>query len=150
MVVIKLVNDNILNAPEKFIAHQCNCVTTNARGLALTINTKYPWANIYKRRKNYITDKPGQVIEVSKSGAPHTILCLLSQFHPGKHSNNKYKDTYSNRKQWFQQCLNILDGSNYDLIAIPYGIGCGLAGGIWTDYLEMLERSTTKFVIYKI
>lgn len=61
-----------------------------------------------------------------------------------------YNDSYNNRKIWFKECLDILDEHNYGTIAIPYGIGCGLAGGKWDEYKHMLEECKTKVVIYKL
>lgn len=61
-----------------------------------------------------------------------------------------YKDTYQNRKIWFQECLDILDENNYETVAMPYGIGCGLAGGKWFEYKKMLEECNTNIVLYKL
>ena len=33
---------------------------------------------------------------------------------------------------------------------MPYGIGCGLAGGKWCEYKKMIEECKTKIVIYKL
>ena len=61
-----------------------------------------------------------------------------------------YDDTYQNRKKWFQECLDILDENNYGTVAMPYGIGCGLAGGKWAEYKKMLEECQTKIVLYQL
>lgn len=77
----------------------------------------------------------------------------MSQFGPSKRNNAKfcykciYKDTYEERKKWFQDCLDILDENNYTVVAMPYGIGCGLAGGKWKDYKDMIEKCSTKIIL---
>lgn len=61
-----------------------------------------------------------------------------------------YKDSYEERKKWFQDCLDILDANNYGTVAIPYGIGRGLAGGKLKDYKDMIEKCSTKIILYKL
>lgn len=42
--IIKLVQGNILDAPENIIVHQVNCKGVMGAGLALQIKSKYPKA----------------------------------------------------------------------------------------------------------
>ena len=45
------------------------------------------------------------------------------------------------RKRYFFQCLtHIAEIPDLKSIAFPYGIGCGLAGGSWIEYLALLEK----------
>jgi len=66
---------------------------------------------------------------------------MIAQRYPGqpKWSN----DTAELRKKWFLACLsdirNYMHENNLKSLAFPYKIGCGLAGGDWKTYLEMLE-----------
>lgn len=54
------------------------------------------------------------------------------------------------KEKWFQDCLDILDANNYGTVAMPYGIGCRLAGGKWKDYKDMIEKCSTKIILYKL
>jgi len=159
MVIIKIVKGDILNSTEKYIAHQCNCNTIKSKGLSKHINTRYEWANCYDIRVKDGADTPGTVLEASHPQDPdnhHKILCLMGQWAPGKPNTyahyypSTYVDSYENRKIWFQKCMNLLDVNNYDTIAMPYGIGCGLAGGRWSDYKDILTNSTTNIILYKL
>ena len=161
MVIIDIINDDILNAKESYICHQCNCVTKTSHGLSKSISNKYTWADVYKiRSKNeQQSDQPGTIIEFEHPIYPnnfHKVLCFISQIGPKKPNTykklylNTYSDTYQNRKKWFQECLYILDEKNYKTIAMPYGIGCGLAGGKWDEYVKMLEECKTNIVLYKL
>jgi hypothetical protein len=38
---------DLLDATEQFIAHQCNCISQNAGGLAFYLFKKFPYANVY-------------------------------------------------------------------------------------------------------
>ena len=165
MVIIKILKGDLLNAKETYICQQCNCVTIKSHGLSKYISDKYNWANPYKIRpkKSENTtsqpDEPGTIVSLEHPDIPEKypiILCLMGQWCPGKpgiynkYYPNKYDDTYKNRKKWFQECLDILDEHNYETVAIPYGIGCGLAGGKWNEYKKMLEECNTKIVIYQL
>lgn len=156
---LNLVESNILESKSDVIFHQCNCESTYAKGLALDINKKFPYADIYK---NDVKREPGSVIicspdKESKSSEPH-IACLLAQYNRGK--PNKYgTDTYNDRKKWFASALNdfVKKSSNLKIktLAFPYKIGCGLAGGTWDDYLTMindfaLANKEYEITIYKI
>ena len=160
MVIIDIINGDILDAKESYICHQCNCVTKTSYGLSKSISNKYTWADVYKTRsKNkQPPDEPGTIIEFEHPTDPnkfHKVICFISQIAPKKPKTyknlylNTYNDTYQNRKNWFQDCLSILDENNYETVAIPYGIGCGLAGGKWNEYIKMLEECRTKIVLYK-
>jgi O-acetyl-ADP-ribose deacetylase (regulator of RNase III) len=167
MVVVKIVNGNLLDADEKYICQQCNCNTIKPHGLSKAISDRYIWGNPYntrtKKGNNSTTtpDEPGTVVilENSNNTSDKIILCLMAQWLPGKPGyynkykcyENTYDDTYLNRRKWFQECLDIIDEDNeIDNIAMPYNIGCGLAGGCWNDYKEMLENCKTNITLYKI
>lgn len=96
------------------------------------------------------------------------VVCLLAQWRPGR-VGVKYWHAYPEsdppesaemRLQWFQSCLDgltqavanelerrTLSGATTDptpgsglVVAFPWRIGCGLAGGDWSKYRAELER----------
>jgi hypothetical protein len=160
MVIADIISGNLLDAKEIYICHQCNCVTKTSYGLSKSISNKYVWADLYKiRSKNKTTsgemNTPGTIIKFEHPSEPdkfHKIICFMSQIGPKKPTArySTQNDTYENRKMWFQECLDILDKDNYESVAMPYGIGCGLAGGKWSEYNKMLEECQTKIVLYKL
>ena len=60
------------------------------------------------------------------------------------------------REYMFNHCLNLLKTHlmssettvQYKVIYFPYKIGCGLAGGDWTEYKKMIERFRDDVVEY--
>ena len=42
--MIPIINQSILEANTKYIAHQCNCITSHSAGIAKRIFDKYPYA----------------------------------------------------------------------------------------------------------
>ena len=164
MVIVEVKNGDLLNATEKYIAHQCNCNTIKSHGLAQSLHNKFPWADVYSvrpkksRNKTSEPDEPGTIMEMNSGDDDlPVILAFMGQWCPGipnKYARfypDTYEDTKENREKWFQECLNILDEKEeYEVVAMPYRIGCGYAGGSWKKYKQMLEKCKTKIVIYKL
>jgi len=119
----------------RVICHQCNCTTTRGFGLASAINKAFPYANIYsgKHKVDPINRNPGTIIARKSSNT--TIINLLAQKYPSKPTID---DTKEVRLSYFKQCLENLGAwckdNVIELVYMPYGIGCGLAGGNWADY----------------
>ena len=167
MVIIGTVIGDLLNAKEPYVAQQCNCNTVTARGLSSGIAKRWKHGDVYSARSKKSAntaqdpDEPGTVVitraEVDEAGVP-VLLHLMAQWTPGKlGSSNRYypktyQDTRVNREQWFQDCLDAID--DYvrppDTVAMPYLIGCGLAGGKWETYQKMLEKCKTKIKLYRL
>ena len=126
------VEADILDSADDVIIHQTNCVTTNALGLAKDIFQRYPRANTYKNRKG--NAEPGSVdITEHHDGSP-TIINCNAQFAPGKATPTGL-DSKAARVALFKKCLQqvaeYIRGQTKQQvsIAIPWRIGCGLAGG---------------------
>ena len=146
--MIKIVNGNILDADEKYIAHQCNLCTTRAAGVAKAIFNKYPHANIYKDRIY------GAEIDFSQSGTivicgnedERLVVNMKSQVYPGKPKfPDSKKDAIDARLSFFESALNkISEIKDLESIAFPYNIGCGMAGGNWDDYYQLLSEFAHK------
>ena len=123
---------NILDADESIIIHQCNCKTTYGRGLSSLIFRRFPESNIYAQRAG-ATSTPG-TIHVAKCEDEKTIIGIFAQYYP---SRARYaNDTPAKRLTWFRQGLDAIEFP-VDApreVAMPYNIGCGLAGGHWPTY----------------
>ena len=169
MPITKVVVGDLLESGHSYIAHHCNCNTVKSHGLSASIATKFPSADIYSRRKRIgrrnATSEPSTpgTVEVIEQSSPlggiekdsQHIICLLAQWAPGKCGNfsrfypDTYQDTQDNRELWFKKCLDEIDRLGFDEIAMPYLIGCGLAGGNWKRYEKLLNDSKTNIVLYK-
>lgn len=151
--MIKIIESDILKSNSQFIAHQCNLKSNYARGVAEVIFNKYPAANDYKTRsKNSDAwEKMGSVI-CHKVEDGKFIINMFAQVFPGKASTSKDSpDSTDNREFAFKTCLNKIPKviSSYNVvkpsISFPFGIGCGLAGGNWNRYYNMLEEFEEMF-----
>lgn len=136
---VEIIEGDIFEQKLDVIAHQCNCTSTTAKGIALDINIKFPFANIYSKRVG--TDQPGKCI--LRTDGDIMIACLLAQYGPGKPTIN---DNAEQRLSWFCYALNDMAkqlGNKKISIGFPFNIGCGLAGGKWIDYLDAIKKFAT-------
>jgi len=138
--VVILEGQNILrlrNTAAQYIAHQCNCVSQGAKGLARAIFSAFPQANNYHGKQRV----PGTIsIHPDVPGGPSpTIINMFAQRHPG--GDPKGVEGQFTRQMWFLECLQrISEIPGIRSIAFPWGIGCGLAGGDWTIYQGIIEK----------
>lgn len=140
---------DLLQANEQYIVHQCNCVTKKAKGLAAAIFEQFPYSNCYVSRTQ--NDIPGTIKIFGNGKNERYIINLFGQFTGGK---PKAKDSKEMRLQYFHSCLKaISEIPNLQSIAFPFHIGCGLAGGDWSEYQSALEQFAKNvhipIVIYK-
>lgn len=175
--LITTVNSDICNAKDEYIIQQCNCLTVKPHGLSETIQKRFPYADLYSKRRPIGTrnlampedrDVPGGFKICESPGKPK-IVCLFGQWRPGS-LNSPYvlsypesfpPETNSVRLQWFKTalktfCDRVAAGNGVHTVAIPYKIGCGLAGGSWDEYEKVLKefsvtyKSVIKMTLYNI
>jgi len=155
---------DILTAKEEYIVHQCNCTTSTSAGLAAAISSKFPNAAPYANRRPDPTRlsrclpedaaKPG-TIQIWRSPEPETpnFIGLYAQYGPGKPSGEDSKGT---REEWFRLCMELVaEVEGVKSIALPWRIGCGLAGGDWETYEGIItewakNHKDIQVVIYKL
>ena len=168
MTIIKIIEGDLLNAKETILCQQCNCVTMLSHGLTAQVAKKFPWADVYKRRKPKTancTSEPSIPGTIQIDHDPEeeyfegkTIIHMFGQwlpgipgkFYPAYQDLPKVNDGSADRIKYFKECLQKLDALKLPVpVAMPYKIGCGLAGGNWPAYQKMLEEARTKIVLYK-
>jgi len=162
MVIIKKIAGDITETECKYIAQQCNCNTVKSHGLSKTLADKWPWADVYSKRvaigsrnATIAPSIPGTIDLVSNEDKTKFVICLYAQWAPGKPGDyaryypKTYSDTSENRIMWFKECIARIDELKLDEIAMPYKIGCGLAGGNWKIYEKILQDAKTHIIMYK-
>lgn len=157
--MFKIIDGNLLDATEQFVAHQCNCLSRGqAAGIAKHIFSKWPWADVYIQRNGWVDreiSKPGTVQICGNGKDQRYVVALYSQIYPGQ--AYPPKDSAENRQKLFRESLDCFKKfpevkGSYS-IAFPWKVGCGIAGGDWTIYQAMLEEFSKDVdgdvVIYK-
>lgn len=136
--MISNIDGDLLEAKEQYICHACNCVSHGAAGLAYDLFKKFPYSNIYVQRTS--SSEPGTISIHGDGDQNRYIINMFSQYFPGKPNNNIKKDTSKIRKNYFMSCLeHISKIEGLQSVALPFGIGCGLAGGNWEEYYRLIE-----------
>jgi hypothetical protein len=148
MPIVETITGSLLDA-DCPIAHQCNCVTKRAMGLSAQISKKWPWANVYGSLFKDKPRLPGTNRVIKKETV--VVICMFGQVNPGKPKKKpEDPDSAESRLTYFKMCLEDIDQNEFEKVAVPYGIGCGLAGGYWPDYEKALNECRTPIVLYKL
>jgi O-acetyl-ADP-ribose deacetylase (regulator of RNase III) len=133
---IKVVDGDLLNAKESYIAHQVNCYGAMGRGVALQIRHMYP--DVYRRYKAYceehrVKNLLGRILIIPTDDG--RIICNL--FGQEGYGQGKCNTDIAALTKCFQSLEKIVPHS--ESIAMPYQIGCGLGGGNWDLVLPLIQ-----------
>ena len=136
------------------IAHSCNCQNVMGGGIAKQIKDRYPqafeadherWSDEYNDGGNWrcqIGDYSKAVIETQWTHLPHaTIYNLYTQsgYSTSKREVN-YEYFWKAMKAMQEDLLfNQHELNVRQVVGVPYGISCGLAGGNWKIIKAIIE-----------
>jgi O-acetyl-ADP-ribose deacetylase (regulator of RNase III) len=151
--MIKIISQDIFKADIDVLVHQANCFHTMGAGIARDIAFRFPEAlKADKKTKYGDPDKLGTFsyacVNNKKLGGDLIICNLYSQFGFGGGKQTNYIA--------FEKGLRAICNKFYDFrIGLPYGIGCGLAGGKLETVLEIIENVSVEvnsqtLYLYKI
>ena len=134
-MTVKTITGNLLESDCTTIIHQANAFATMGAGIAKQISKKYP--AVLKADRNFhipIGDaaRLGHYSKADVDGphGPLTVINLYGQYNYGR---GKQTDEHA-----FEAALDSIlsdinrSGQPNPKVGMPYGIGCGLAGGDWT------------------
>ena len=142
--MIKTITGDLTEATEKYIVHQCNCVSHFAAGIAQTIFTAFPYANVYANRME--EDVPGDILICGNGKDQRYIVNLMGQYYPGGPSETTNDDEFARRNYFYKGLLKLAKVPNLESVAFNYRIGCGIAGGNWEWYKGTIEN-LARFVL---
>lgn len=147
--MIEYRTGDILESDCRVICHQVNCCGVMGAGLAKQVRAKYP--SVYTRYKHECETNSkrsllgtAQYVQVSEN--PRQFVCnIFGQCFYG--TDKRYTD-YDALRTAFQSIAYHFPTHS---IAIPYNMGCGLAGGDWQTVLSIIEDelSNCRVYIYK-
>lgn len=146
--MVKLVNGDLLDAKETYIAHQVNCYGMMGKGVALQIKNRYP--DIFRRYQDYCNEHKvknliGRLLLIPTDDGK--VICNLfgqERFGYGK----QYTDIAALSKA--MNSLAKIVPTN-EPIAMPYMIGCGNGGADWNIVHQLIQDIFKKHtvVLYK-
>lgn len=123
---------DILTADENIIVHQVNNLGVMGAGLALQIRKKYPKVFEAYRKTAQELGK----VQLVKIGENKYICNMFSQNGISRH---KRTTNYEAMEECIATIVEYAKENEYS-IAIPYKIGCGLAGGDWNKVKDIIEK----------
>lgn len=140
-----IIEGDLLDTPFQIIAHQVNCLGVMGAGLAK--NLRYKYSELYTvyneccKLNDYDIDLLGNSLLYDAPDGK-IIVNLFAQYNYGR--DKRYTD-YDALERAVKDAINTIRGDNMKedgiqfCIAIPYGLGCGLAGGDWEIVKKILE-----------
>lgn len=164
--MIKHIEGNILDSPEdQIIIQQVNCANAMGKGVAKAIYEKYPFVKEQYHQccngtflsKHGPKKKPeellGDVFMARAEGYQRRVLNIFGQLSFWKYGSKK---TCLTDYKAFQKALDEIAtyfAGCHVTFAVPYGIGCGLAGGDWAVVSNMIDSTLGQafdVIYYKI
>lgn len=142
-MALVVVQGDLLASDCDVIAHQANCFSSMEAGIALQIKKKYPQAYEADRDFPFPPEERLGKISVAKAGPRRYVVNLYGQYrYDGPGPKTDYAALESALGEMFRYQYAGIDQPKF---GVPYGIGCGLAGGDWAIVSEILERVSDQF-----
>jgi hypothetical protein len=141
--MIEIVTGDLFEAKEKYLCHQCNCVTNKSAHLAKDMFDKFWHADIYTARTQ--PDKPGHIIIRGNGQDQRYVAAILGQYYPGKprYPQSSLDGQAAREKYFYHGLLRLAEVPDLESVAFPWRIACGAAGGIWERYLGTITNFAT-------
>jgi len=134
-MAVHVVEGNLLNAPVDVIGHQVNCKGVMGAGIALQLRRKY--SGLFDHYKEYLATTPRPLGTVSLYHEPGKPLVANIYGQDGYGRDKRYTDYDALESALWE--LAYIANIHGMTVGLPYGIGCGLAGGDWNIVLPMIE-----------
>lgn len=143
---MEVVIGNLLDIEVGIIAHQTNCVGVAGGGVALSIAQAYPkWKDTYiEVCKAYTIHNLIGKLHLYEATPTLTIASLYGQRVPGKGIMTDYEALG-------RALLKLHESTPPNSpIYLPYGIGCGLAGGDWVIVQSIVETQCPRAILVRL
>jgi len=77
------IEGDLFESPEKYIVHQCNCVTTRAAHLAYHMFKRFPYSDVYTPRHGFGDQHHADLLMENIDANPQTAAMLRQEDVPG-------------------------------------------------------------------
>ena len=139
---MQIIEGNITDISEGVIVQQVNCMGAIGAGVSGAIIKKWPAV-----KKDYLakcSEYPRQellgMITVTAVSRSLFVVNLFSQYSYGNSAKTGLVYTDMDVLVHGLKTLVYLYGKTGQQIYVPYGIGCGLAGGNWQELVRRTEE----------
>lgn len=139
---MQTVDGDLLAIKKGIIVHQVNCKKVMGAGLALQIRKKYP-----QHFADFLSTEPklGNIVTTRINDELYVI---------GVYGQNGYgrAGRYTNYSALHAGLVkvNMLAAQKRLPVFLPFGIGCGLAGGDWDHVLDIIKKTVPNCTLVKV
>lgn len=138
-MAIEIIKGDLVNAfrhgAVNFMAHCCNMQNVMGAGIARQIKLEYPQA-FEADREWFLNQTPEfSHMSLARIDTNKYVANIYGQRYYGTRTKQLNEDYL---RAGLTQLANITDWD--DSIGLPYGMGCGLAGGDWPTVLKIVEE----------
>lgn len=152
---MNIVNGNLLSFTTGIIGHQVNCQMVMGAGIAKQIRARYPVVfDEYKKVMGELSpeNRLGKCQMVEVLPGQFYVANIFSQFHfrpPGVvHTDyGALAMSLRNLNRW--KSMSIPKDVEFP-IYLPFGIGCGLAGGDWNIVQGIIRDAISDVTIVRL
>lgn len=139
---IKFIDGNIFSrlsaSKPTYICQQVNCKGVMGAGLAMQICIQ--WPVVYQRYLEFCYGNNGNKLGTYQEVLVEPKLYVVNLFGQNGYGRGKRQTNYAALAaalfSFFRDCAQ----KNQDVtIRLPYGLGCGLAGGDWNTVLDIIS-----------
>lgn len=150
---MRTIEGNLLDVRAKtghtYLLHQVNCRGVMGAGVAKAIRERWPVVFArYKKECSFFVDTPSKLLGdfLAVNVEPGlTVVNIYGQdgYGPGRQTNY---GAVAEALSGFADEVNPRPGT----VFVPYLMGCGLAGGDWDVYSELIEYSLSDATAVKL
>lgn len=152
--MIEIKNGDLLKSNCNIIIHQANCFATMGAGIAKQIKRIYPEAYEVDKNFGFPVGSKKRLGFYTNTNFENDVVVfnLYGQYNYGRGKQTNYKAFEQGLRMILINLVN--DFEKNMKIGMPFGVGCGLAGGEWDIIKEIIERLSNKYEVtiflYKI
>lgn len=147
-MTVHTIKGNLLTSDCNMIIHQANCMGVMGAGIAKQIVNLYPEV---RRTDQEFRIPVGSIERLGRTShtaveGPSGPLIVINMYSQYRYGRGAQMTDYGAFEQALTSILKRARKSPTTYkIGMPYGIGCGLAGGKWPVVLEIIERLSEEY-----
>ena len=150
--MIKIIRGDLLSSGAQYICLQVNCLGVMGSGVANQVKEK--WPIVYERYRAacvQYTDDKDKLLGCVQFIPVNNLITVVNIF--GQLSYGRDEKCYTDIHALSEACKKIAGKVKLgNTIAMPYRIGCGLAGGDWGKVVDVLTDVFQEHILtlYKV
>lgn len=139
---MRIIQGNILKIKNGIIVHQVNCRRVMGAGLARKIRVMYP-----QHYRDYMSTRPilGGLCPTEVSPG----LIVVGVYGQDQYGTGRVFTDYNMLRKGLKS-VGVLAKEKSLPVYLPFGIGCGLAGGSWQIVLNIINEELPDCTIIKL